>query len=153
MRGRTFLIALRALVVGVAMVAAGAAAAFERTPYSNALVEQARAAGRPYIIYVHADWCTTCQAQDRILAPLVDDPRFADLLILTVDFDTKRNLMMLFNVDDRSTFVAFHGTTELQRSWGDTTPEGIEQFLIDTMAGSPDYVTGTMPPLPPPPAA
>lgn len=153
MRMQSLVKAFSVLVFGAVVLAAGSASAIERTPYTNDLVLQAQQTGRPYIIYVHADWCTTCQAQDRILAPLMDDPRFADLLILTVDFDTKRNLMMRYNVDDRSTFVAFHGTTELQRSWGDTTPEGIEQFLLMTVAGSPDYVPSAMPPLPPPPAA
>ncbi|MGD9738603.1 MAG: thioredoxin family protein [Bauldia sp.] len=150
MRLRSFASALGAAIIGL-MIAGTAmpASAFERTAYTNDLIQQARTTGRPYIIFVHADWCVTCQAQDRVLETLVDDPRFADLLILTIDYDTKRNLMMIFNVGERSTFIAFNGTTELGRSWADTTPEGIEAFLTMTMAGSPNYVPGTMPPLPP----
>lgn len=151
MRLRTLSATLGAAILGLLVVASAApASAFERTAYSNALIEQARETGRPYLIFVHADWCTTCQAQDRVLETMVDDPRFADLLILTIDYDTKRNLMMLYNVGDRSTFVAFHGTTEISRSWADTTPQGIEAFLLLTVAGSPNYVSGTMPPLPAP---
>jgi thioredoxin 1 len=139
MRINAFVTAIRAAVFGAAVLAAGSAMAFERTPYTNALVAEARETGRPYIVYVHADWCTTCQAQDRVLETLVDDPRFANLLILTVDYDTKRNLMMLFNVPDRSIFVAFSGATELGRSVYDTTPEGITAFLQLAVDGSPNY--------------
>lgn len=140
MRVNAVLTAIRATVFGAVVLAAGSAMAFERTPYTNALVTEARETGRPYIVYVHAVWCSTCQAQDRVLATLVDDPRFDDLLILTVDFDTKRNLMMLFNIPDRSIFVAFSGTTELGRSVYDTTPAGIAAFLELTVNGSPNYV-------------
>ncbi|MCW5715156.1 MAG: thioredoxin family protein [Bauldia sp.] len=142
MRVNAFVAAVRAAMFGAGVLAAGTALAFERTPYTNALIAEALETGRPYIIYVHADWCTTCQAQDRVLETLVDDPRFANLLIMTVDYDTKRNLMMLFNVPDRSIFVAFSGTTELGRSVYDTTPEGIAAFLQFAVDGSPNYVPG-----------
>ncbi|MGV8838844.1 MAG: thioredoxin family protein [Bauldia sp.] len=132
---------LAMLVVAAALsIAVGPASAFERTPYTNALIAEARETRRPYVLFVHADWCTTCQAQDRILETLIDDPRFANLLILTIDFDTKRNLMMLFNVPDRSTFIAFSGAMEIGRSVWDTTPEGITAFLQLAVDASPNYV-------------
>ncbi len=150
MRANVFVNAIRAVVFGAVVLAAGSAMAFERTTYTNALLGDARAAGRPYIIYVHADWCTTCQAQDRVLETLVDDPRFANLLIMTIDFDTKRNLMMLYNIPDRSTFVAYAGATEIGRSAYDTTPEGIVAFLQLAVDGSPAYVPGAIPAAPAP---
>lgn len=139
MRMQSWLKAAGALVLGVVMFASQASA-FEKTPYTNALAEEARQTGRPYMLHIHADWCTTCLAQDRVLETLVDDPRFANLLIMTIDYDTKRNLMMLFNVGDRSTFVGFSGATEIGRSMWDTTPEGIAAFMEMVVAGSPNYV-------------
>lgn len=146
MRAKAFVSAIRSVVFGAAVLAAGSAMAFERTPYTNALVAEARETGRPYVVFVHAVWCTTCQAQDRVLETLIDDPRFANLLIMTVDYDTKRNLMMLFNVPDRSIMVAFNGTTELGRLVYDTSAEGITAFLQFAVDGSPNYVPGAAAP-------
>ncbi|MCC6736604.1 MAG: thioredoxin family protein [Bauldia sp.] len=155
MRATGFVTAIRSVVFGAAVLAAGSASAFEWTTYTNALAEEARLTGRPYMLHIHADWCTTCQAQDRVLETLVDDPRFANLLVMTIDYDTKRNLMMLFNVGERSTFVGFAGTTELGRSMWDTTPEGITAFLQMVVDASPNYVPtapAAAPPATPAPA-
>lgn len=135
MRPKSFRAAVAAAVFGFAAAGgAGQAFAYERVPYTNVAIDAVRESGQPYIIYVHADWCTTCQAQDRVLETLVDDPRFADLTIVQVDYDTQQHIMRILNIPDRSTFVAYVARTERQRSWADTTPAGIEQFLVDTMA-------------------
>lgn len=82
-------LAATAFVVGAATSSANA---FEQLPFSNALYSQALAESRPVVINVHADWCTTCQAQDRVLEQLVGDPRFDRLLMLMVDYDSQQHL-------------------------------------------------------------
>lgn len=154
MRGKmTGALAALLLAVSAAWFYVAPAVAFERMPYTNDLIADARATGRPYVLFVHADWCSTCQAQDRVLETLVDDPRFANLLILTIDFDTKRNLMMLYNVGDRSTFIAFAGATEIGRSMWQTAPEEIAAFLQLAVDASPNYVPPAAAPAPQTPAA
>lgn len=121
------------LLVPVVLVLSGPAAAFEQVPYSNAVITAARAENRAYIINVHADWCTTCQAQDRVLDQLRADPRFANLLIVMVDYDTGQHIMRAFNVTQRSTYVAFRGATEIGRMTAITSFEGIEAFLLSAV--------------------
>ena len=134
MRLKSFASALGAALLGLLIAGAAPASAYERVPYTNVAIDAVRAANTPYIIYVHADWCTTCQAQDRVLATLTDDPRFADLTIIEVNFDRQQHIMRILNIPDRSTFVSYVGTQERNRSWADTTPGGIEAFLVETMA-------------------
>lgn len=133
MRLRIWSSAIAAAILGL-LVAAMPATAYERLPYTNVAIDAVRAANKPYIIYVHADWCTTCQAQDRVLEPLIADPRFTDLTIIQVDYDTQQHIMRILNIPERSTFVSYVGTQERDRSWADTTPAGIEAFLLETMA-------------------
>ena len=89
---------LRAIVVGTAVltVTSVSAVAWERVPYSAEAVAEAQTSSVPFIIHVHAVWCSTCQAQDNVLAQLDSDPRFADLLIIRVHYDSKKHVMRLF---------------------------------------------------------
>ena len=120
---------LTAAVLTVATVTTRANA-FEQLAFSNALYQRALAESRPIVINVHADWCTTCQAQDRVLEQLVADPRFDRLLMLMVDYDSQQHLMRFFGVPDRSTFVTIRGGVEVDRLIAVTNREGIEAFLL-----------------------
>ena len=129
MRVRPFRLAVQALVLGIGLVAATAAGAFERLAFTNAALTWAREQGT-YIVFIHADWCTTCQAQDRVLERLADDPRLANLRIVVVDYDTQTHIMRFFNAPDRSTFIVFNGETEVRRISGVTDLEAIQQLLL-----------------------
>jgi thiol-disulfide isomerase/thioredoxin len=129
MRVRPFRLAVQALVLGVGLFAATGAGAFERLAFTNAALTWAREQGS-YVVFVHADWCTTCQAQDRVLERLGDDPRLANLRIVVVDYDTQTHIMRFFNVSERSTFIAFNGETEVARLSGVTDREALERFLL-----------------------
>ncbi len=126
---------LRAIVVGAAVltVTSVSAVAWERVPYSAEAVAEAQASSVPFIIHVHAVWCSTCQAQDNVLAQLDSDPRFADLLIIRVDYDSQKHVMRLFRVPERSTFVAYQGATEISRQYAETSFEGIRDYLLAAM--------------------
>ena len=129
MRVRPFRLAVQALVLGIGLVAATGAGAFERLAFTNAALTWAREQGS-YIVFIHADWCTTCQAQDRVLERLADDPRLANLRIVVVDYDTQTHIMRFFNVSERSTFIVFNGETEVTRISGVTDREALERFLL-----------------------
>ena len=121
------------ILAAAALLFSSQAGAFERLAYTNATLEWARAGEGPYVVFVHADWCTTCRAQDRALEQLADDPRFFNLRIVVVDYDTQTHIMRFFNTPERSTFVAFRGTTETLRMSGVTSVEGVEAFLLRAM--------------------
>ena len=129
MRVRPFRLAVQALVLGIGLVAATGAGAFERLAFTNAALTWAREQGT-YIVFIHADLCTTCQAQDRVLERLADDPRLANLRIVVVDYDTQTHIMRFFNAPDRSTFIVFNGETEVRRVSGVTDLEAIQQLLL-----------------------
>jgi thiol-disulfide isomerase/thioredoxin len=129
MRVRPLRLAIQAALVGIGLLAATSAGAFERQAFTNAALSWAREQPS-YIVFIHADWCTTCQAQDRALERLAADPRFANLRIVVVDYDTQTHIMRYFNAPERSTFIVFHGETEVARAIAITDVAEVEQFLL-----------------------
>ena len=118
------------LIIGAVVMfflAAPNVSALEFNPYSADEFQAAQAAGAPVLIDIHADWCST---QRRVLSSLVDDPRFADLVIFEVDYDTEKNIMRYFNASQRSTLIVFRGSTEFGRIVGITNFAAIEALLV-----------------------
>lgn len=91
--------------------------------------EAAQAAGRPILIEVTAPWCPTCRAQKPILSDLTASERFRDFVVLTVDFDSQKDVLRQFRVQMQSTLIVFRGTEEKGRSTGDTNRESIAALL------------------------
>lgn len=112
---------------------AGSASAAEIKPYTPAAFEAAKAAGKPILIDVSAPWCPTCKAQRPILSNLEAQPKFKDLVVLDVDFDSQKDVLRQFGVRMQSTLIAFKGDKEMTRTTGDTKPVSIEQLLDTTL--------------------
>lgn len=113
-----------ALLVG----AASLAQALEVKPYSADALATAEKAGQPVALHFHADWCPTCKAQDKTLQTLKDE-KGLDLTILTVNYDTEKDLKKRFNVRTQSTLVVLKGPKEVARLAGDTSADGIRNAL------------------------
>ena len=124
---RRFALALFAVV---ALLAPARAA--EPAVYSPAAMQAAQAAGKPVIVHVTAPWCSTCAAQIPIVLGLLKDPKYKDLVLLTVDFDSQKAVLHTFDVRAQSTFVAFKGKQEVGRSTGDTDKAAIEKLFDKT---------------------
>src|SRR6478735_4550263 len=112
------------LAAGLAPAAAG-----ETRPFSDPAFEAAQKSGKPILVEVSAPWCPICRTQKPILAKLASEPRFKDLQIFDIDFDSQKDLLKRLNVRMQSTLIAFKGTTEVGRSVGETQPEWIEGLL------------------------
>lgn len=97
--------------------------------YSREKVESLQAANKPFVIHVHAGWCRTCKAQSPIVDALLADPSFAQVVLLTVDFDTQKDVLRQLDVIKQSTLIAFKGKVERGRSIGDTSEAGIRDLL------------------------
>lgn len=121
------------MLLGVGSLLAAPASAMEHIDYTNAAWEAATASGAPIIIGVWADWCGICQTQIGVLDALADDPRFADVIIIEVNYDTQRHIMLRFNVSFRSTIIALRGPQEIGRLNAETDAAAIEAFLVDLM--------------------
>ena len=130
MRTRRDILALPALALAAVLSPASAG---ETLPFSAPAFEAAQRAGKPILIEVSAPWCAICKAQKPILAKLAADPRFKDLQIFDIDFDTQKALLRSLNVRMQSTLIAYKGATETGRSVGETQPEWIEGLVEKTL--------------------
>ncbi len=113
-----------AVFAGAAVLPVSAASAAE-VDYSPAAFDAAEKAGKSILVHIRAPWCPTCKAQNPILSRLEQAPKFADLLVFDVDFDTEKDAVKRFGAHMQSTLIAFKGEHEMARSVGDTDPAAI----------------------------
>ncbi|MCJ2088394.1 thioredoxin family protein [Methylobacterium sp. E-005] len=132
MKTRRTIIAL-ARLAAISAILAGPAAAGESMPFSEPAFEAAQKSGKPILIEVSAPWCPICKTQKPILAKLAEQPRFRDLQVFDVDFDSQKPLLKRLNVRLQSTLIAYKGTVEVGRSVGETQPEWIEGLVEKTL--------------------
>lgn len=118
-----------ALAFGSILVLPLAASAAEIQPFTPAAFDAAKAAGKPILIDVSAPWCPTCKAQRPVLSNLEAQPKFKDLVVLDVDFDSQKDVLRRFGVRMQSTLIAFKGDHETARSTGETRPTPIAELL------------------------
>jgi thiol-disulfide isomerase/thioredoxin len=121
-----------AIISGFAFALAGAATAQTSPPgarFTPAAFDAAQAAGKSIVVEVTAPWCPTCKAQAPIVKSLMDKPDMKGVMLLTVDFDSQKDVVQKLGVRQQSTLIAFKGKAETARSTGDTTPAGIEKLF------------------------
>ena len=111
----------RALLGAVIAGAATLAQALEVKPFSAETLAAAQAAGKPVAVHFHAEWCTTCKQQEKVLAQLKTEAGL-DLTLLVADYDKERDLRRALKVRSQSTMVVFRGKEEKARLGGDTDP-------------------------------
>ena len=128
---RPFMLTAIGAVLGLAAFAQGPALAIGR-PFSAAAFAEAKRAGKPILIEVSATWCPVCRVQKTILAPLLAQPRFSEILVMEIDFDRDKDALRLVNARIQSTLIIYRGEDEMGRSLGDTNPQSLESLL--TMA-------------------
>ncbi|NEU12800.1 thioredoxin family protein [Methylobacterium sp. BTF04] len=120
---------LLALVALAPLSLAAPALAGESVPYTPEAFAAAQKAGKPILVEVSAPWCPICKTQKPILSKLSADPRFKELQIFDIDFDSQKDALRTFNARMQSTLIAFKGATETGRSVGETQPEWIEGLV------------------------
>jgi thioredoxin 1 len=113
--------ALALLLAGSAMAA--------KLPFNQAQYEQTVAAGKPVVVYFHADWCPTCRAQQPIVDKLLGEPQFKPVTLFEADFDAETALEKSLKVTQQSTFVVFKQGHEATRSTGQTQEPAIRAVL------------------------
>ncbi len=125
---------LRNVVVAVALgLAVAGLAAAEANPYTDEAFDAAQAEQRPVLIDVYATWCPTCRRQAQILAGLLEEAEFEELLVLKVDWDAQKEIAQRFGAPRQSTLIAFRGTEERGRSVADTRKESIRELLLEAV--------------------
>lgn len=118
-----YLLALMFWLAGVSLAAAAG------LPYDQAGFDTLNKAGKPILVWIHADWCPTCKAQGKVLDELLPGPELPTLTVLKVDFDHQKPVVRAFRAVRQSTFILFKDGHEVARSLGDTRRDSILAFL------------------------
>ncbi len=98
-------------------------------PFAPQALAAAQATGKPVLVEVFADWCSTCAQQKAVLGQLLGQPAYKDYQVLTVDFDKQKDALKLLGVRDRSTLIVYRGKEEKGRSTWETGREQIAALL------------------------
>ena len=121
-------LALAAAFALAAPLAVPALAATEQA-FTDPAFAAAQRQDRPILVEIDASWCPTCAQQRPILARLMNDPAFRDLVIYKVDFDQQKSVVRQMGATMQSTLIVFHGGAERGRSVGATDPAAIRALL------------------------
>lgn len=98
-------------------------------PYSQEKLDALNNAGKPVLVFIYADWCPVCKAQDKILDTLLPANEFKGITTLRVNFDDQKPVVGAFGVKHQSTLIVFKGGKEVARVTGETDRERIAALL------------------------
>ena len=117
------------IIVALSFTGSRSVSAAQIEPFTPAAFDAAKAAGKSILVDVSAPWCPTCKAQHPILSGLESEPKFKELVVLNVDFDSQKEVLRALGVRMQSTLIAFKGDKETARSTGDTKAASISHLL------------------------
>ncbi|GAA6209372.1 hypothetical protein NBRC116601_26650 [Cognatishimia sp. WU-CL00825] len=127
----------------IALAAASTAlpfAAQAATNYTPGLVAKHLAAGDTVFLDFKASWCTTCRAQERVIARLKDNNGAYEKNIVFIDVDWdqygRSDLVRDLKIPRRSTLVALKGDAELGRIVADTNRKKIKALMDQALAAA-----------------
>jgi len=126
----------REMLTGVAatsLVATTMATSAHAVAYLPGLVKQRLAAGETVLLAYHAQWCSTCAAQERVLDRLkAANPAYEQgITFVEADWDQhgRLDLARELRIPRRSTLVLLRGDQELGRLVADTREDAIRNLL------------------------
>ncbi|MDX8385000.1 MAG: thioredoxin family protein [Gallionella sp.] len=84
--------------------------------YTQAKLDALNQSGQPVLVAIHADWCSTCKTQERVLQELLPKAEFKRITMLRMDFDQQKEAVRSFGVEYQSTLIVFKDGREVGRS-------------------------------------
>ncbi len=130
--------AVKTLALVLLALALGSGSAFAQqqkesfTPERFAALQQQ---GALVLLDVHADWCSTCAQQQRILAEYREQHPDVPLHVLQIDFDSQKQYVRQFRVPRQSTLILYRGDERQWFSVAETDPAKIFAALNAAAAG------------------
>lgn len=97
--------------------------------YAQEKLDTLNKTGKPVLVFVHAEWCPTCRAQDAVLEKLLPTDEFKAITTLKVDFDSQKQVLKVFGIQYQSTLIVFKGGKEVARVTGETGRDRIAELL------------------------
>jgi thioredoxin 1 len=117
---------LSLIAIGLALTSIATAQPIQ--PFSAAALKSAQAAGEPVLIDAYASWCPICRKQAPTIDAMANDPAFAKLVILRLDYDNQTAEKRALGITTQSTLIAYHGDKETGRTVGVTDPQQIKSL-------------------------
>lgn len=96
-------------------------------PFDAKAFHASQAAGKSILVDVTAPWCPTCRQQRPIVQEI--EKEHPDLVVYDVDFDTAKDVLRQFRVQQQSTLIVFKGQKEVARSTGETAPAPLHSLV------------------------
>lgn len=84
--------------------------------------------GKSVVISTHADWCSTCKAQDKVLSNFMKDPDYKNVVFYQVDYDNQKDLLKALKVRSQSTIIVYKNGKEVVRATGDTKEPALSKL-------------------------
>ncbi|GLQ47621.1 hypothetical protein GCM10007862_26720 [Dyella lipolytica] len=122
---------LSAIALGLLVTAAVQAQPIQ--PFTTAALKAAQAAGEPVLVDAYASWCPICRKQAPTIDAMANDPAFAKLVILRLDYDNQSAEKRALGITMQSTLIAFHGDKETGRLVGVTDPDQIKSLAASAL--------------------
>jgi thioredoxin 1 len=131
-KGSDPMISRRVVLTGIgaaAFMPYGSVFAAEEQPFTPEAFQAAQDQHKSILIDIDASWCPVCRAQKPILSELFAQPKFKDLTVLRVDFDSQKKEVRRFGANMQSTLIVFKGREEVGRSVGQAKAGAIAALL------------------------
>ena len=133
---------LLAIVASVALLGSLPAHAAEWKPFEAAAFAQAQKDGKPILVDIFAVWCPTCRAQNPILTQLTREPKYKDLVVFKVDFDTQKADVRALKATSQSTLIAYNGETD-RKVLAKDLESAVRTFTVTALRGKPPVAAVT----------
>lgn len=101
----------------------------QTVPYTQQTFDKLAKEGTPVVVNIYATWCLTSTMQKPIQESLLKSPKYKDVTVLTVNFDTQKPAVAKLKAEMQGTLIAFKRGKEVARSVSDATPEGVEAIF------------------------
>lgn len=122
-----FMLAMVALMIALPLAHAGDKAKFES--FSPERLEALQRDGKPVLVDVWADWCSTCRAQSPLIDALLDDEEFASYAALKLDWDAQREHAKELGAPRQSTLFVFRDGERVAMSIAQTDKDKLRELL------------------------